>query len=93
MVLIINPEYFPSYSDFFFLDNYIVVLVVSFALGLTLVFFHELGHLLAGKAAGVEGCFSIGLRLYIPVAETNLTQLWTVPRKKKVSPVPSWHVN
>jgi hypothetical protein len=26
------------------------------------------------------------MRLYIPVAETNLTQLWSVPRKKRYIP-------
>jgi putative peptide zinc metalloprotease protein len=85
-VLVFNPAYLPSYSDFFFVDNYLVVLLVSFALGLAVVFFHEVGHLIAGKAAGVDGYFSIGMRLYIPVAETNLTQLWLVPRNKRNLP-------
>ncbi len=86
LVLIFNPMYFPSYSDLFFTDSYIVVLVVSFAIGLGLVFLHEFSHLLAGKAAGIDGYFSVGMRLYIPVAETNLTQLWSLPRKKRFIP-------
>jgi putative peptide zinc metalloprotease protein len=85
-ILILNPVYFPSYSDLFFTDSYLVVLTVSFAVSLGLVFIHEVSHLLAGKAAGVDGYFSIGLRLYIPVAETNLTQLWSLPRKKRFIP-------
>lgn len=86
VILVFNPAYFPSYADFFFAESSIVVLAVSFTVGLGLVFLHEFAHLIAGKAAGVDGYFSIGMRLYIPVAETNLTQLWKVPRKKRFVP-------
>jgi putative peptide zinc metalloprotease protein len=86
IILFFNPLYLPSYADFFFADSYILVLAVSFGIGMGLVFFHELAHLIAGKAAGVDGYFSIGMRLYIPVAETNLTQLWTLPRNKRFIP-------
>lgn len=86
LILIFNPVYFPIYSDLFFTDSYLVVLVFSFAIGLGLVFLHEFSHLIAGKAAGIDGYFSIGMRLYIPVAETNLTQLWSIPRKKRFIP-------
>jgi putative peptide zinc metalloprotease protein len=34
----------------------------------------------------VHGYFSLGMRLYLPVAETNLTQLWKVPRRKRYIP-------
>jgi putative peptide zinc metalloprotease protein len=85
-ILIFNPVYLPKYTDFFFTDNYVITIGVSFAIGLGLIFLHELAHLTAGKAAGVEGNFGIGLRLYIPVAETNLTQLWKIPRNKRYMP-------
>jgi putative peptide zinc metalloprotease protein len=85
-VLLFNPKYLPSYSDFFLFENYIFNLAIFFSVGLVLIFFHELAHLIAGKVVGVDSYFSIGLRLYIPVAETNLTQLWSVPRKKRYLP-------
>jgi hypothetical protein len=86
VVVVSDPRYLPSYADFFFADSYVVVLAVSFTLGLALVCLHEFAHLIAGKAVGVDGYFSIGIRLYMPVAETNLSRLWTVPRKKRLIP-------
>lgn len=85
-ILFSNRTYIPKYSDYFFHDSYLVVLVVSILTGLVLVFTHEFAHLIAGKAVGVQGYFSLGMRLYFPVAETNLTQLWSVPRRKRYIP-------
>lgn len=86
MILISNPEYLPQYSDYFFHESYLVTLAISIFIGFGLVFAHELAHLIAGKAVGVHGYFSLGMILYLPVAETNLTQLWSVPRSKRYIP-------
>ncbi len=85
-ILTLTPSYLPSYRDYFFSDSYTFVLVFSILTGLALLFLHEFAHLIAGKAVGVDGYFSIGMRLFFPVAETNLTQLWSAPRNKRYIP-------
>jgi putative peptide zinc metalloprotease protein len=86
LILFFNPSYLPSYENFFFVDNYLLTMLVSIVSVFVLVFIHEFAHLIAGKAVGVYGNFSIGMRLFYPVAETNLTGLWSVPRKKRYIP-------
>ncbi len=86
MIFLSNREYLPKYSDFFFHENYLVVLSMSLFMGVILLIFHEFAHLMAGKAVGVDGFFRISMRLYFIVAETNLTRLWSVPRKKRYLP-------
>lgn len=86
LILASYPAYLPRYSDYFFHESYLITLVISTLTGFALVSIHELAHLIAGKAVGVHGYFSLGMRLYLPVAETNLTQLWKVPRRKRYIP-------
>ncbi len=92
-ILFLNPTYLPSYQDFFFVDNYLLTFVLSIVSALALVFIHEFAHLIAGKAVGVDGNFSVGMRLFYPVAETNLTGLWSVPGKKRVLPFLAGMIN
>jgi len=54
--------------------------------GLLLAACHEVFHWLAGRAAGVAARFSISRRLFFPVFETDLSQLWGVPRRQRYSP-------
>jgi len=86
LIVISNPTYLPEYSDYFFYDSYLLVLTISILTGLVLVFIHELSHLIAGKAVGIHGYFSLSMRLYFPVVETNLTHLWSIPRRKRYMP-------
>jgi len=92
-ILFFNPSYLPSYEDFFFVENYLLTLVLSIVMGLALIFIHEFAHLIAGKAVGVDGNFSIGMRLFYPVAETNLTGLWSVSRKQRILPFLAGMIN
>jgi putative peptide zinc metalloprotease protein len=86
MIFASNPAYLPKYSDYFFHESYLVSLIASILTGLVLVFSHEFAHLIAGKSVGVDGYLSVSMRLYIPVAETNLTRLWSVPKRKRYVP-------
>jgi putative peptide zinc metalloprotease protein len=47
---------------------------------------HEMGHLLAARATGVKGRLGIGHRLWVPVAETDLSGLWALPRRRRYLP-------
>ncbi len=48
---------------------------------------HEGGHWLAARAIGVESRFGIDRRMMLLVFETDLTQIWTVPRRRRYGPL------
>jgi len=77
------PDYIPHYQDFFFHPWYSVVVVFWFFFGWVIVAYHEIGHLFAAKAVETEGYFSLSNRLLFIVAQTNLGNIWTIPRKKR----------
>lgn len=86
-VLLTQPRYRPAPSDFFFLDSPVMsvalLTVVAFLLGAV----HEGCHWLAARAEGVPARFSVSRRLYFLAFETNLTQLWGVPRRRRYGPL------
>lgn len=77
------PTYIPRPSDLFFHPLYFVAVGFMYFFGWILVAYHELAHLFAAKAAGTEGNFSLSNRLIFVVAQTNLGNIWTVPREKR----------
>lgn len=83
IILGFNPEFFPSFSDFMFIDSYTMVLLTTFVVAWIFVFKHEFYHLAAAKSLGLDAQFRISHRLYFIVAETDITSVWTVPRKKR----------
>ncbi|MDT0323564.1 hypothetical protein [Streptomyces millisiae] len=48
---------------------------------------HECGHWLAARALGIQTRFGIDRRTIMLVFETDLTQLWTVPRRQRYGPL------
>jgi hypothetical protein len=57
------------------------------AVNLVAVAIHEVAHFLAARAVGVAASFGIGNRLWILVAETDLSGIWTVPRRRRYVPL------
>jgi hypothetical protein len=66
-------------------------LTITLVLLLVLYFFtallHELGHLLAAARLGIESKLGIGNRLWIIVAEVDLTGIFTLPKSKRYLPL------
>ena len=77
------PRYIPEPRDYFFHPWYSVAVAFMFFFGWVLVAFHEVAHLFAAKYVGIEGNFSLSNRLVFVVAQTNLGNIWTVPREKR----------
>ncbi|MDT0345097.1 hypothetical protein [Streptomyces litchfieldiae] len=48
---------------------------------------HECGHWLAARALGIQTRFGVDRRMVMLVFETDLTQLWTVPRRARYGPL------
>jgi hypothetical protein len=81
-----QPQYWPSFEDLYFYPDPALCLVVTVLTSLILGAGHEMCHWLAGRAAGVAARFSVSRRLFLPVFETDLSQLWSVPRSARYSP-------
>jgi len=86
VVFALQPAYWPSFEDFFFYPNPAVCFAVVLGVNILFAGLHELCHWLAARAAGAGAWFRISRRLFIPVFETDLSQLWSVPRRQRYSP-------
>jgi putative peptide zinc metalloprotease protein len=85
-VLVARPALFPTFEDTFFYPDPAVCLVTVLLANLALVACHEVAHWAAGRAEGVGARFRVSRRLFIPVFETDLSQLWSVPRSRRFGP-------
>jgi len=84
---IASPSYRPHASDFFFLSDPLASVAILTLISFATVGGHECFHWLAGCAQGVSARFAISRRLYFLVFETDLTQLWSVPRRRRYGPL------
>ena len=85
-VFVLQPQQWPSFEDFFFYPNPAACVAAMLAVGVPLGAGHEAYHWLAARAVGVAARFSVSRRLFFPVFETDLSQLWSVPRRDRYSP-------
>ncbi|MGZ3457400.1 MAG: hypothetical protein ACXU86_02725 [Archangium sp.] len=68
-------------------QQFSLTLLVLVALSLFTTFLHELAHLVAARAVGVGVRMGIGHRLWVPVAEADLSGLWLVERRARYLPL------
>jgi putative peptide zinc metalloprotease protein len=84
VLLALHPSYFPLSRDFFVLPwlslNTVLVALTSVAFLLV----HEMAHVTAARAMGVDGRINVGRRLWVPVAQTNLGEIWELPRGSRM---------
>lgn len=85
-LLIARPDLRPSFEDVWFLGDPVVSMLIIVPIGLILGAAHEAWHWLAGRAVGVPAVFRISRRGMFLVFETDLTQIVTVPRRRRYGP-------
>jgi putative peptide zinc metalloprotease protein len=83
----VDPAILPPTDALFFKDSMTLKMLVLTLLSFAIVFFHELGHLIAVRATGVDSRLGISNRLWILVVETDMTGLWAVHKRKRYLPV------
>lgn len=81
-----RPDFRPSFEDWFFYPNPAVCLIVVTATAIVAAAVHELWHWLAARAQGVSARFSVSRRMFFPVFETDVSQLWSVERSRRYGP-------
>ncbi|HEY7595278.1 MAG TPA: hypothetical protein VH969_19160 [Actinophytocola sp.] len=87
VLMVARPAYRPAADDLYFLSSPVVSLGVLAVWAMFSTAGHEIAHWLAARAEGVPARFSIGRRLYFLVFETDLTQLWGLPRRRRFAPL------
>jgi putative peptide zinc metalloprotease protein len=71
---------FPGYSAFFALPWPGLTCVLAAVICMVILSLHEFCHLAAARAAGVDGWFGWGTRLFFLVAQTSVPGLWLASR-------------
>ena len=85
--IVLEPSLLPSRRTLEFQHNVTLMLVYIMLLSFATTFVHELAHLVAARSRGVPCRLGIGNRLWILVAETDMTGIWTLPPKKRYLPI------
>ena len=86
-VLVAVPEVRPSAADAFVLGETGPGLLLFLVLTRLTTALHECWHWLAAVSAGVPARFGVDWRLYFVVFETDLSQLWRLPRRQRYGPL------
>ena len=82
-----HPALMTGPQDLYFPDHRTLCLTILTAATYLSIFLHELAHLMAARAAGVDSRMGISHRLWYMVAETDLTNLWAVPKRRRYMPL------
>ncbi|HEY1572088.1 MAG TPA: hypothetical protein VGG05_12150 [Pseudonocardiaceae bacterium] len=88
-VFVLRPSLFPNPTkDPFVTDDLGLGALILIPITLASVASHEVGHWLAARALGVRARFGVDRRaMVLLVFETDLTQVWTVPKRRRYSPL------
>jgi putative peptide zinc metalloprotease protein len=86
-LIVRDPSITPRPRDLYFADHRTLIWMILIVVGYAAVFIHELGHLIAARALGINSRMGISHRLWHVVAETDLTGLWAVPKRQRYLPL------
>lgn len=73
----------PSYMHLFVLPRPGLTVIVTFLVMLLNTYVHELAHLFMARSFGVESSIRISNRMHILVMETDVTNAWVLPARKR----------
>lgn len=85
--VIVEPSTIPDWSAFFFPHNWVMMSFLLMIIGCVRVFLHEMAHLVAARSVGIFSRLGISNRLWILVAETDMTGIWAIPRNQRYLPL------
>jgi hypothetical protein len=80
---ITQPAIVPGPNALVFEHNQLGLAIGVALTTLITVFFHELAHLVAARAANVPSRMGIGTRLWVLVAETDMSGIWLASRTQR----------
>lgn len=75
----------PAGDDFYFSGSGLASLIVNLLGMWAVVFIHEFGHVYAARREGIAGRISWGYRFIFLVIETDVSDIWSIPRHRRYS--------
>ncbi|HEX6490669.1 MAG TPA: hypothetical protein VF002_04775 [Gaiellaceae bacterium] len=78
-----HPRFLPHPAAFFWSPRISLVIGVNFLLFLTALAIHEFFHLASARSLGIPARIGLGTRLHHLVAQTDVTGLWSLPRRAR----------
>ena len=84
---ILDPRLRINFNAFYIERYRTPFLLLVLSLALVHVAFHELSHMLAAARHGIKSKYGIGNRLWMIVAESDLTGILTLPRSQRYFPM------
>jgi putative peptide zinc metalloprotease protein len=84
--MVIDPSVIPGWKALLFQKDITITQFILLVIEFVAVFLHEMAHLIAARAVGVYSRIGIGNRMWMLVAETDMTGIWAVPRKQRYLP-------
>jgi putative peptide zinc metalloprotease protein len=86
-LLLLDAGLAPGLRVLFFQKHVTLTSVAVIALSLGTLAWHELAHMAAAWRQGVRARFGVSHRLWMLVAETDLSRLWSLPRRERFLPI------
>jgi putative peptide zinc metalloprotease protein len=87
LMLTLRPDMRPIFDDVWFLTDPIWSVIAIMVIAVVITAGHECWHWLAGRAVGVPAKFRVSRRGIFIVFETDLSQLATIARHSRYSPI------
>jgi putative peptide zinc metalloprotease protein len=84
---ILDPRLRINFNAFYIEQYRTPFLLLVLSMALVHVAFHELSHMLAAARRGIKSKYGIGNRLWMIVAESDLTGILTLPRSQRYFPM------
>jgi hypothetical protein len=85
-VFAVTPPLRPKFEDLFMHPQPAISFAVLFGVSIATGMLHELCHWWAARGLGVPARIRLSRRLYIPVMETDVSGLWSLPARQRYGP-------
>ncbi|HLP89715.1 MAG TPA: hypothetical protein VK184_14135 [Nostocaceae cyanobacterium] len=86
MAIAFDSTVIPSWDAYLFKEDITLTILVLTVLDSCKLFLHEMAHLIAARALGISCRLGISNRMWVLVAETDMTGVWSVPRSQRYLP-------
>jgi putative peptide zinc metalloprotease protein len=80
-----RPELVPGYRDLLWSRHTSLIIVGNAAIAWSIIFLHELAHLVTARAAGVPGRITFRTQLQFLAVVTDVTGIWAAPRRVRMT--------
>lgn len=87
VAVIAEPAVVPGWRAYFFTEHIALGGILLILFGYITTFFHEMAHLIAARSLGVSSRLGISNRMWVIVAENDMTGVWAIPRNQRYLPL------